>query len=281
MPEISNALKISTRFLEAMERDDFSKLPGGVFTKSFVRQYAGYLGLDGEELAAEMERLLAPEPEVPEAPEEHRPQVPAIPMTMGENWQSVNERSVSLPSWVRAGVLLVALMLVCSGVYWWWQRPRHPVLAHETTPAARTIPAAPPARPVSYPAQNPPAGAAPSAAEAAAVQAAHSVSTPAAPPNPNATVRVGITANEAVWVRAEVNGKAVFEGIMQPQESHNFDADGDVRLRLGNAGGVTLTWNGKPIGPVGPRGQIRNIQFTSGGFQIVSPPIVEDPLDRL
>ncbi|MEI9975237.1 MAG: hypothetical protein WDO73_26160 [Ignavibacteriota bacterium] len=48
-----------------------------------------------------------------------------------ENWQSVRERRASLPAWLRAGVLLIVLMLVCSGVYWWSQRPRRPVLAHE------------------------------------------------------------------------------------------------------------------------------------------------------
>jgi cytoskeleton protein RodZ len=301
LPQISNELKISTRFLDAIERDDFGKLPGGVFTKSFVRQYAGFLGLDGEELVGEMERAMHPEPQLTQVPEEHRPQVPAIPMQLGENWQSVNERGVTIPSWVRAGVLLVALMLVCSGVYWWWQRPRHPVLAHETTAAAKTIPAAQTGPAVSQAAEKTPAAATPPTAEPAVappmasqepsaqtVSAASPASAPAAAPpipvftpNPNATVHVGITADEVVWIRIEVNGKSQFEGILQPHETRNVDADGEVKLRLGNAGGATLTWNGKVIGPAGPKGQIRNVQFTSGGFQIVSPPKLEDPLDRL
>jgi hypothetical protein len=120
------------------------------------------------------------------------------------------------------------------------------------------------------------------------VSAASPASAPAAAPpipvftpNPNATVHVGITADEVVWIRIEVNGKSQFEGILQPHETRNVDADGEVKLRLGNAGGATLTWNGKVIGPAGPKGQIRNVQFTSGGFQIVSPPKLEDPLDRL
>jgi len=44
-----------------------------------------------------------------------------------------------------------------------------------------------------------------------------------------------------------------------------------VLLRLGNAGGVSITLNGKPIGEVGPKGQVRTVQLTSGGFQIVAP----------
>ena len=42
--QISRELKISRRFLEAIENDQFDKLPGGVFAKSFVRQYARLLG---------------------------------------------------------------------------------------------------------------------------------------------------------------------------------------------------------------------------------------------
>jgi hypothetical protein len=99
-------------------------------------------------------------------------------------------------------------------------------------------------------------------------------------PNPSASVRVAITADEAVWVRADVNGKYQFSGVLQPHESRDIDADGEVKLRLGNAGGATITLNGKSIGAVGPKGQIRVVQFTSGGFQIVSSKPA-DPLDRL
>lgn len=315
LAQIAGELKISTRFLEAMEQDDFAKLPGGVFTRSFVRQYASFLGLDAGELVAEMEHAAEPEP-VSQLPNKHTPDVPGIDLEIGENWQSVTERRTPMPSWLRAGVLLVVLMLVCSGVYYWWQRPRHQVLAHETQPPAKAMPATPLA-PVSRPAENPPAAASPSPASPAAATEASAESSakpapaqsaatlpaatpastmsatppatppsstpeiPVATPNPNAKVRVGITADEAVWVRAVVNGKFQFEGVLQPHESRSIDADGEVTLRLGNAGGATLTLNGKPVGAVGPKGQIRTVQFTSGGFQIVSEPKLLDPLDRL
>jgi len=296
LPQIAGELKISTRFLDAMEQDDFGKLPGGVFTKSFVRQYASFLGLDGEELAAEMEHALEPEP-VSQFPN-NKPDVPGIDLGIG-NWQSVTERRSPLPSWLKAGVLLVVLMLVCSGVYYWWQRPRHTVTAHEIQPPQSAIPVAPPpAPPVARPVENPPAAATPATttpavatqasvespapAPATATPPAPTPAIPATPPNPNATVRVGITAaDEAVWIRADVNGKLQFSGTLQPHESRNIDADGEVTVRLGNAGGATLTLNGKPVGAVGPKGQIRTVQFTSGGFQIVSVPKLLDPLDRL
>jgi cytoskeleton protein RodZ len=289
LPKIAGELKISARFLEAMEVDDFAKLPGGVFTKSFVRQYATFLGLNGDELVTELERSAEPPPDVPQLPDKAKPDVPGIDLEMGEsNWQSVRERRAPLPSWLKAGVLLIVLMVICSGVYyWWWQRPRHQVLAHETPPPTKAIPTAPAAPPPSRPASatvTPPSEtpiANPTPADLAPAPPATAAAIPVVATNPNATVHVGIVADEAVWVRADVNGKLQFAGVLQPHETRNIDVDGEVTLRLGNAGGATLTWNGKPVGEVGPKGQIRTVQFTSGGFQIVSPPKVLEPLDRL
>ena len=60
LDQVSRELKISTRFLEAIEKEQFDRLPGGVFAKSFVRQYARMLDIDEEEAAAEVQRTLAP-----------------------------------------------------------------------------------------------------------------------------------------------------------------------------------------------------------------------------
>jgi cytoskeleton protein RodZ len=51
--EIADHTKISTRFLQALEEDRLDVLPGGVFQRAFVRQYARYLGLDPERIVAE------------------------------------------------------------------------------------------------------------------------------------------------------------------------------------------------------------------------------------
>ena len=46
--EISESTKINVRYLEALERNDFTHLPGGVFNKGFVRAYAQHIGIDPE-----------------------------------------------------------------------------------------------------------------------------------------------------------------------------------------------------------------------------------------
>lgn len=53
LEEISTATRISTRFLNALETEDWDRLPGGVFNRGFVRAVAHYLGLDEEAMLAE------------------------------------------------------------------------------------------------------------------------------------------------------------------------------------------------------------------------------------
>ena len=56
--EVVVATRISLRFLEALENEDWEKLPGGIFNRGFVRAIARYLGLDEESLLAEYEELI-------------------------------------------------------------------------------------------------------------------------------------------------------------------------------------------------------------------------------
>ena len=48
--EAAHATKVSTRYLEALEHNDFDTLPGGVYNKGFLRVYAQFIGLDPEEM---------------------------------------------------------------------------------------------------------------------------------------------------------------------------------------------------------------------------------------
>ena len=90
-------------------------------------------------------------------------------------------------------------------------------------------------------------------------------------------LRVGLSADEKTWVSISTDGKNVFSNALQPHETKVVEASEKVRLLIGNAGGVEISLNGKPIGPVGPRGQIRIVELTPGGFQIVprKPPTLE------
>jgi cytoskeleton protein RodZ len=51
--QIADATKISVSALEALERNDFSRLPGGIFSRAFVRSYAAEIGVDPEQTVRE------------------------------------------------------------------------------------------------------------------------------------------------------------------------------------------------------------------------------------
>ena len=60
LEEISLSTKIGTRFLLAIEEDQFDQLPGGIFNKGFVKAYARSVGVDEAEAVAEYELAIAP-----------------------------------------------------------------------------------------------------------------------------------------------------------------------------------------------------------------------------
>src|SRR2546429_6898835 len=70
LDRIAAETRISTRFLQAIEDEEFNLLPGGIFNRGFVRTYAEKLGLDADQAVAIYERLTAVrEPvELPTAP---------------------------------------------------------------------------------------------------------------------------------------------------------------------------------------------------------------------
>ena len=60
--QIAAITKISAAALEALERNDTSKLPGGIFSRAFVRSYAVEVGLDPEQTVREFLERFAQEP---------------------------------------------------------------------------------------------------------------------------------------------------------------------------------------------------------------------------
>lgn len=99
MDELTKATRISARFVEALENEDWAKLPGGVFGHGFVRTIARYLGLNEEALLSEYDMARANHmPPSPFKPEER---IPAPP-----KW---------LPVAFVAGLLLLLLTLFFAG----------------------------------------------------------------------------------------------------------------------------------------------------------------------
>ncbi|HEY0348663.1 MAG TPA: helix-turn-helix domain-containing protein [Pyrinomonadaceae bacterium] len=56
--DISEQTRISIRYLEAIEADDYRRLPGGIFNRSFIRAYAKFIGYDENNALEDYARTL-------------------------------------------------------------------------------------------------------------------------------------------------------------------------------------------------------------------------------
>lgn len=131
LEEISVATRISTRFLQALEADQWDQLPGGVFNRGFIRSVARYLGLDEESLVAEYAL---------EAKNRDESRAIAEPVDgPGADWMK----------WTSAVAILAALVAGAWFAYGHYGQSIAALLHKQTAASAATepIPAAPPGAP--------------------------------------------------------------------------------------------------------------------------------------
>jgi cytoskeleton protein RodZ len=69
LEEIAQSTKISSRFLRAIEDEQFDRLPGGIFSTSYLRQYAEAVGYDEDALLAHYNQKINPAPPISKAPQ--------------------------------------------------------------------------------------------------------------------------------------------------------------------------------------------------------------------
>lgn len=281
LEEISKSTKIGTRSLKAIEDEDFEKLPGGIFNKGFVRAYARFLGLDEEQIVGDFEEAW----NAYEA--ERTPQVFAVPE---------EETKPSSSGWGWISVLVI----VFAGIGGWYgyQRMHAPgtvapqVVAPQTTqpesstpssasdvsqnPPAAQAPSAPASQPVqngngtqSAPAEKP--SQAPKSTALGASSAASATKSPASTAAPAksqpAAIRLQVFARADSWLSVSADGKDLGQGILTAQKTRSIRAQREVRLKIGNLGGVEISFNGQPVNLDGQPNQVKELTFTAEGLQ--------------
>jgi len=297
LEQIATETKIGLHLLQAMEANEFDRLPGGVFARNFARQYARVLGIDEEEIvAAFKQQFEAPAQPVP-APE---PKHHTLRFVRLSQFKQLRER-VRRDSSLCALVWLIVAALACATVYSFWQKSRRAVAASQTSaawskPAAKRPPTARPNSAVLNPAVTPNEGfRAAEISDNGAVRVPPMPVSPAplaqspAPVSPGAeksvfppSMRVAFTATEPVWVSIKSDGARAYTGTIEGEQPREFDASRKMTVLVGNAGCLKIALNGKPVGPIGPRGEVRLLVLTPQGAHVVPrtpptpPPASED-----
>jgi cytoskeletal protein RodZ len=282
--------KISAKYLEAIESDDRKILPSGFFYKSFVEQYAKSLSLDTQEIDVEIDRVLSADEPLP---------LPGFASVVTRNVPPISfARHFPTRRLHTSAASLMLVLLGCSGVYAWWHAAR-PSLTVEgmqghiqgqiqgmldsvraftksKTPAVNAKVEKLASKPVIT--STPPPTLAPPAAVPVSLASDTkpvenddgSIASPVA--SSDYKVMLDLMAHEATWLSVSSDGKPVFSGILQANQTKSVGGKQFAKMRVGNAAGLEVRLNGRLLGPLGARGQVLIVLFTPDNFQIFSPP---------
>ena len=250
--DIEKGTSIRGIYIEHIERGNIGELPGLVYAKGFVRNYAKFLRLNAEALVQQFaEENGSTPPPVPAEPES-APRRISLSTVGDESLSSISiggTRSsyASIFGKLAAGIIVLAA-LVGGGVA---------AISAINSPAQ--VPAAPPVK-----TEQPAAPAA--AAEADASDTARAAHTDG--------VNVSVTLTERCWTEVSVDGKSVFEGIIEKGKTESWKGKESVVIRAGNAGALDVTFNGRKLGKFGDNGEVleRTFSKTTKDLKDTLPP---------
>jgi cytoskeletal protein RodZ len=232
--QVAASTKIPVVALEALERNDVSKLPGGIFSRAFVRAYAVEVGLDpGDTVREFLERF------------------ESEPVPSGAGSVAIAEEDSSFESQQRmAGVLLTIVMVsvpLVGAILYFTLRGRPPDRSSTPAPMDQSS-----AAPVSSAQDRPPLTVAPSV--------------PAPPLKPSPPVlkpmKLVLHPTGDCWVGLTVDGERVMARLMLAGEKEVRDVRDTAVIEIGNAGAFAFSIDGRPGKTLGEQGQVRTARIT-------------------
>jgi cytoskeleton protein RodZ len=258
LEQVAAELRVSRRYLAGIEEGDFRGWPERVFSSGFIRTYAKYLSEDPGPVLTEYERSVE-EREESESADVLRPE-----WLERERQRGTRRTTYTLAAGV---VLLVGLVLswvsLRSGSR---PLPPPPVVATKppAAPAADNASGATdngavsaPSPDNAVPATGPAVAAgAPPAQAAAPTVASVGGSGPLAGP-----FQLFLEASEQTWLMYSFDDGDPIDVTLYPGDKISIQAQRRIALKLGNAGGVAGTLNGRRLPPFGERGQVRKLAF--------------------
>jgi cytoskeleton protein RodZ len=215
--DVAQRLKYGARQIEALEAEEFDKLPGATFIRGMVRSYARLLDADSRPLLEALDRRYVPSEINLDLRSKGAPFAP----------------SARRATWAYLG-LSVLVIVVIAGVLYEWRTGALPRVQFSQVAAPRPQPSAP--GPVETPAAPPEA---PAAAASAPQQAE------AAPPKEG---RIQLQFGSQSWVEIrEEDGRTLMSQLHAPGSRSVVVGRPPLSLVIGNAADVRLVYNDKPV----------------------------------
>lgn len=258
LKDIQESTKIRLTYLEAIERGDLAGIPGEVYRKGFISNYAAAVGLDSQAILERYNRIKT-EMEQP-APSGSTPMI-AKPVVTEKTASKENpgakekpKKTYRLKSPISAVILGILVGLAIFGLIF-GKTLKIMMGTTKTAVSNRTK-----------------------------IVASHKKKSnvkpfvkPAEQPLPSETVvkqiypapvTIMATFTEPVWVRIYVDGKMFQEKTFTASDAQQlWTAQQKMTLHIGNLGGIKLVLNGKNLGSLGERGQEKIIKLTPQGIE--------------
>jgi cytoskeletal protein RodZ len=239
LDDIALSTKIGKRFLSALEEEHFEQLPGGIFSKGFVRAYARHLGIDEEQAIADYLSATTPIStlQTPQTPQNDLPVEVAQQL---EDRQS--ERAARVPWALFAGLLLIAAL---GFALWGFYSREKGIRTNAVAPV--------------QPANVPGLAASP----------ANGHSQP--PDSVSGAFIVVIKAREDSWVSITADGKQLLEQVMVAPAEKSIEARNEIVIKVGSVGALDFSFNGKRLPAQGDYEEVKTLTFDVNGLHPTTP----------
>jgi cytoskeletal protein RodZ len=240
--EISARTKIREPLLDAIEREDFERLPAGPAGRGFLRAYAREVGLDPESVVRQFQDQFDADP---------TPLEPGLTEAAGDSDQVQGNDSTR--SW-RWGFLVVGLLAVTAGVVTYVNEGAD----IESSSGSDLIASggSPDISPASLSQEL----------EDAVVPRSPEVAAAAVNTSGESSLAVVIAPTSLVWVEATADGSRVLYQLVKPGEQQAIDVREELLLRIGDAGAFRFSINGVPGRALGRSGEVRDIRITRDDY---------------
>ena len=270
--EVAKNTRVREHILRAIEEDQHDLLPPVTYVKGFLLAYAKYLRLDSNDVLLHYERTLKGEPVTHPFTQPKKTKQKISPTQSPKPKRKILWNTKQI--WVGGGVIVASLIVFYFFSPYSSKPPVEPI--PERLVGGEKPPLVP----------SPSVIAPPLASEEKPVAEVKQPLTPAPPPHPvTATTAVSekkpfslqLKAVEETWVSLQVDDQPEREMIFKSGEGISVQTSNRIRMILGNAGGLDLILNGKPLGRFGKSGEVLTLTFTPQGVEVKRPEKQKSP----
>ena len=254
--EVAKSTRVREHILRAIEEDRHDLLPPATYVRGFLLAYARYLRLDPDDVLLRYERVLRGEPATPPRPQPSKP-TQEVPPT-----QPQKPKKRILWNTKQTWVVVVVLVASFSIFYFFSPFSSKPPIEHVLKKPVLEKPIIKEQVPVVPPIIAPP----PPVTETTSVPEKKFFS-------------LQLKAVEETWVRLQADDQPSREMTFQPGDAISVQASNRIYMILGNAGGLELTLNGKPLEKFGKSGEVFILIFTPQGVEVKRPEKPKPPPD--